>query len=293
MMSKTVRCGLIQCANPINDESRPVAEIQQAMLEKHLKLIDQAGEQGVQILCLQEIFNGPYFCPGQDRRWYGGAEPIPDGPTTRLMQEYAKKYQMVIVVPLYEEHMRGSYYNSAAVIDADGSYLGKYRKQHIPQTSGFWEKYFFKPGNGGYPVFKTRYATIGVYICYDRHFPEGWRALGLNGAEIVFNPSATVAGLSQYLWKLEQPAAAVANTYFVGAINRVGIEAPWNVGKFYGTSYFVNPRGQIIAEANDTDDALVVADLNLNLIDEVRQTWQFYRDRRPDAYQDLVNPELG
>ena len=287
-MSQIVRCGLIQCSNPINDESRPVTEIQQAMLEKHLPYIDEAGKKGVQILCLQEIFNGPYYCPSQDKRWYDSAEAIPNGPTTRLMQEYAKKYDMVIVVPIYEEAMRGVYYNSAAVIDADGTYLGTYRKQHIPHTSGFWEKYFFKPGDGGYPVFETKYAKVGVYICYDRHFPEGWRALGLNGAEIVFNPSATVAGLSQYLWKLEQPAAAVANTYFVGAINRVGTEAPWNIGKFYGTSYFVDPRGQFLAEGSEDDDELIVADLDLSQIDEVRKTWQFYRDRRPEAYDDLV-----
>ncbi len=289
-MSQIVKCGLIQCSNPINDESVPVAEIQQAMLDKHLPLIDQAGQQGVQILCLQEIFNGPYYCPSQDKRWYDSAEPIPDGPTTRLMQEYAKKYSMVIVVPIYEEDMRGVYYNTAAVIDADGTYLGKYRKQHIPHTSGFWEKYFFKPGNGGYPVFDTAYAKVGVYICYDRHFPEGWRALGLNGAEIVFNPSATVAGLSEYLWKLEQPAAAVANTYYVGAINRVGKEAPWNIGEFYGQSYFVNPRGQFEAMGSRDQDELVIADLDLSQIDEVRKVWQFYRDRRPDAYDDLVDP---
>ncbi|MCA9690847.1 MAG: acyltransferase, partial [Myxococcales bacterium] len=165
-MSSTVRCGLIQCSNPINDESRPIAEIQEAMVDKHIPFIEQAGKRGVQILCLQEIFNGPYFCPSQDPRWYAAAEPIP-GPTTERMAKYAKKHAMVIVVPLYEEAMRGVYYNSAAVIDADGSYLGKYRKQHIPQTSGFWEKYFFKPGDGGYPVFATRYAKIGVYICYD------------------------------------------------------------------------------------------------------------------------------
>ncbi len=287
-MSDTVRCGLIQCSNPINDETVPVADIQKAMLDKHIPFIEDAAKKGVQILCLQEIFNGPYFCPGQDKRWYDAAEPIP-GPTTSIMQEYAKKHEMVIVVPLYEEAMRGVYYNSAAVIDADGTYLGKYRKQHIPQTSGFWEKFFFKPGDGGYPVFKTRYATIGVYICYDRHFPEGARCLGLNGAEIVFNPSATVAGLSQYLWKLEQPAHAVANGYYVGAINRVGNEAPWNIGKFYGTSYFVNPRGEFIAEGSEDNDELVVADLDLSLIDEVRKTWQFYRDRRPDAYDELVD----
>ncbi len=286
-MSNIVRCGLIQCSNPINDESVPVAVIQKAMLDKHIPFIEEAAAKGVQILCLQEIFNGPYFCPGQDKRWYAAAEPVP-GPTTEFMQLLAKKHEMVIVVPVYEEAMRGVYYNTAAVIDADGTYLGKYRKQHIPQTSGFWEKFFFKPGDGGYPVFKTRYATIGVYICYDRHFPEGARCLGLNGAEIVFNPSATVAGLSQYLWKIEQPAHAVANGYYVGAINRVGTEAPWNIGKFYGHSYFVNPRGQILAEGSEDNDELVVADLDLDVIDEVRQTWQFYRDRRPDAYAEIV-----
>ena len=289
MSSKTsvVRCGLIQCANPLNDESKPVAEIQKAMLDKHIPLIEEAAKKGVQILCLQEIFNGPYFCPSQDKRWYAAAESVP-GPTAEIMQGLAKKHDMVIVVPVYEEEMRGVYYNTAAVIDADGKYLGKYRKQHIPQTSGFWEKFFFKPGDGGYPVFKTKYATIGVYICYDRHFPEGARCLGLNGAEIVFNPSATVAGLSQYLWKIEQPAHAVANGYYVGAINRVGTEAPWNIGKFYGHSYFVNPRGQILAEASEDKDEVVVADLDLDVINEVRQTWQFFRDRRPEAYDELV-----
>lgn len=285
-MATMVRCGLIQLANPLNDESVPVAEIQQAMLDKHLPYIDEAGEKGVQILCLQEIFNGPYFCPSQDPRWYEAAEPVP-GPTCERLAAYARKYEMVIVVPIYEKAMRGVYYNTAAVIDADGTYLGKYRKQHIPQTNGFWEKYFFKPGDGGYPVFDTRYGKVGVYICYDRHFPEGARCLGLNGAEIVFNPSATVAGLSQYLWKLEQPAHAVANGYFVGAINRVGTEAPWNIGKFYGTSYFVNPRGEFLATGSEDDDELIIADLDFDMIDEVRQTWQFYRDRRPDAYDEL------
>jgi beta-ureidopropionase len=278
-----VLSGLIQASNPLNDESKSVAEIQAAMFEKHLPMIHDAGKQGVQILCLQEIFNGPYFCPGQDKRWYDAAEPVP-GPTVEKLRPIAAQYKMAMVVPLYEREMAGVYYNTAAVIDADGTYLGKYRKNHIPQTSGFWEKYFFRPGNLGYPTFQTRYAKIGVYICYDRHFPEGARALGLNGAEIVYNPSATVAGLSQYLWKLEQPAHAVANGYFVGAINRVGTEAPWNIGKFYGNSYFVDPRGQILNCASEDKDELVVSELNLDVIEEVRRTWQFFRDRRPDSY---------
>src|SRR5262249_34705432 len=148
-----------------------------------------------------------------------------DGPTTKKMQGLAKKYKMVMVVPIYEEEMPGVYYNTAAVIDADGTYLGKYRKTHIPHClPGFWEKFYFKPGNLGYPVFKTAYANIGVYICYDRHFPEGGRILGLHGAEIVFIPSATTAGHSDNLWNIEQTAMAIANGYFVGTINRVGRE---------------------------------------------------------------------
>jgi len=176
------------------------------------------------------------------------------------------------------------------VIDADGRYLGKYRKTHIPQVKGFWEKYYFRPGNLGYPVFDTAVGRIGVYICYDRHFPEGWRALGLAGAQIVFNPSATSRGLSAYLWNLEQPAAAVANEYFVGAINRVGVE-PLGDNDFYGGSYFVDPRGQIVGEAaSGNDEEVVVRDLDLDVLQEVRQLWAFYRDRRPDAYGSLVAP---
>ena len=285
-MSRMVRGGLIQCANPINDDTTPVAEVQAAAFEKHLPLIEEAGAKGVQILCLQEIFNGPYFCPSQNARWCDGAEAVP-GPTVEALAPIARKHEMVLIVPVYEREQAGVYYNTAAVLDADGTYLGKYRKHHIPHTAGFWEKFFFKPGNLGYPTFATRYARIGVYICYDRHFPEGARLLGLNGAEIVFNPSATVAGLSQYLWKLEQPAHAVANGYFMGCLNRVGTEAPWNIGKFYGTSYFVDPRGQILAEGSEDGDEVVVADMDLEMIEEVRRTWQFYRDRRPETYEDL------
>ena len=289
-MSNVVRCGLIQATNACPTD-QPIAAIRQANVDKHVTLIEQAAKQGVKILCMQEIFTGPYFCAEQNPRWYEAVERIPEGPTTQLMMTLAKQHAMVIVVPLYEEEAPGVYYNTAAVIDADGTYLGKYRKNHIPQVApGFWEKYYFRPGNLGYPVFQTRYATVGVYICYDRHFPEGARELGLAGAEIVFNPSATVAGLSEYLWKLEQPAHAVANAYFVGAINRVGREQPWNIGEFYGQSYFCDPRGRIIAEASRDADELVVADLDLDMIREVRNVWPFYRDRRPETYGGLVAP---
>ncbi|HET9838808.1 MAG TPA: nitrilase-related carbon-nitrogen hydrolase [Candidatus Angelobacter sp.] len=287
-MSRIVRAGLIQASNVLGTD-QPLEKIKKAMIDKHLKLIDQAAKQKVQVLCLQEIFYGPYFCAEQSTRWYELTEPVPDGPTVKLMQKVAAKYRMVIVVPIYEKEMTGLYYNTAAVIDSDGKYLGKYRKHHIPQVApGFWEKFYFTPGDTGYLTFQTRYARIGVYICYDRHFPEGARILGMNGAEIVFNPSATVAGLSEYLWELEQPAHAVANGYFVGAINRVGREAPWNIGEFYGKSYFCNPRGKIIAQASRDKDELVVADLDLDVIAEVRNVWQFFRDRRPESYQPIV-----
>ncbi|MGZ4823772.1 MAG: nitrilase-related carbon-nitrogen hydrolase [Terriglobales bacterium] len=287
-MPRNVRCGLIQASNALGTE-QPLEKIKKAMVDKHVKLIAQAAKDKVQVLCLQELFYGPYFCAEQKERWYELTEPVPDGPTIKLMQKIAAQHRMVLVVPVYEEEMTGLYYNTAAVIDADGKYLGKYRKNHIPHCNpGFWEKFYFTPGDLGYPVFRTKYAKVGVYICYDRHFPEGARILGLNGAEIVFNPSATVAGLSEYLWELEQPAHAVANGYFVGAINRVGWEKPWSIGEFYGKSYFCNPRGKIVAQAGRDKDELVVADLDLDMIEEVRRTWQFFRDRRPETYQPLT-----
>src|SRR2546426_1724228 len=287
-MARTVKCGLIQAKNAAPTDAS-IDEIKRLNIEKHVAMIADAAKQGVQILCMQEVFTTPYFCAEQQTRWYEAVEKIPDGPTVRLMQEVAKAHGMVIVVPIYEEEITGVYYNTAAVIDADGKYLGKYRKNHIPHVNpGFWEKFYFRPGNLGYPAFDTAFARIGVYICYDRHFPEGARALGLNGAEIVFNPSATVAGLSEYLWKLEQPAHAVANGYFVGAINRVGTEAPWNIGEFYGQSYFCDPRGQMLAVGTRDQDELIVADLDMDMIREVRNTWQFFRDRRPDLYDPIV-----
>lgn len=277
VMARIVKGGLIQ-ATWAGDKEK--------MIEKHEKLVREAGEKGVQILCLQELFFGPYFPAEQEAKWYDWAEPVP-GETTNRMRDVAKDYNMVIIVPVYEKAMTGVYYNTAAIYDADGKYLGKYRKTHIPHVGGFWEKFYFKPGNLGYPVFDTAYAKVGIFICYDRHFPEPARILGLHGAEICFNPSATIAGLSQYLWQLEQPAHAVANGYFVGAINRVGFEEPWKTGKYYGSSYFCDPRGNILAQASEDKDEIVVADLDLDMIREVRNIWQFFRDRRPETYGDI------
>ena len=289
-MSRIVRGGLIQATLSLPATS-PIEKIKESMLEKHVGLIARAAAAGAQVVCLEELFYGPYFPAEQDARWYAMTERVPEGPTTRLMCDLARKHRIVLVVPVYEEEITGLYYNTAAVIDADGTYLGKFRKIHLPHLEpGFWEKFYFRPGNLGYPVFDTQIGKIGVYICYDRHFPEGARCLGLAGAEIVFNPSATVAGLSEYLWKLEQPAHAVANGYFIGAINRVGFEEPWRIGEFYGQSYFCDPRGQIIAEGSRTTDDVVIADLDLDMIREVRNVWQFYRDRRPDTYGDIVKP---
>lgn len=278
-MARTVRAALLQ-TDWTGDKG--------TMIDKHEAQAREAAKQGAQVMCFQELFYGPYFCQVQEPEYYSYTEPIPDGPTTKRFQALAKELGMVLILPMYEIVQPGLYYNTAAVIDADGKYLGKYRKQHIPQVKGFWEKYYFTPGSGGYPVFDTAVGKVGVYICYDRHFPEGWRALGLNGAEIVFNPSATSRGLSEYIWKIEQPAAAVANIYYVGAINRVGIE-PLGDDDFYGQSYFVDPEGKFVGNQGDPHKPeLIVRDLDMDKIKTVRDRWAFYRDRRPDAYDELV-----
>ena len=279
-MPEIVRAALVQSKWTGDKES---------MIASNIALARSAASQGAQILCFQELFYGPYFCQVQDPEYYSYTESIP-GPMTKVMSDLARETGMVLVVPIYEVEQPGVFYNTAFVIDADGTYLGKYRKHHIPQVKGFWEKFYFRPGNLGYPIFNTAVGPVGVYICYDRHFPEGWRALGLAGARIVFNPSATSRGLSAYLWNIEQPAAAVANEYFVGAINRVGIEE-LGENDFYGSSYFVDPRGQKIGAAgSDTHDDVIVRDLDMNLLEDVRHTWAFYRDRRPDSYGSLIAP---
>jgi len=279
-MIDVVRAALVQTTWTGDKES---------MIKAHEDYARDAAAQGAKVICFQELFYGPYFCQVQDSVHYEYAESIP-GPTTERFQALAAELGLVMVLPMYEKEQEGLLYNTAAVVDADGTYLGKYRKNHIPQVKGFWEKFYFRPGNLGYPVFDTAVGRIGVYICYDRHFPEGWRALGLAGAKIVFNPSATSRGLSSYLWQLEQPASAVANEYFIGAINRVGIE-PLGDDDFYGQSYFVDPEGKFVGAVGDTHNPeLIVRDLDMSLLATVRDRWAFYRDRRPDAYEGLVKP---
>src|SRR3954469_10586342 len=278
LVAEVVRAALVQTSWTGDKES---------MLKAHEEYARQAAAAGARVICFQELFYAPYCCQLQDTKYYECAESVP-GPTTERFAALAKELGIVMVLPVYEQEQPGVLYNTAAVIDADGRYLGKYRKNHIPQVKGFWEKFYFRPGNLGYPIFDTAVGRIGVYICYDRHFPEGWRALGLAGAKIVFNPSATSRGLSQYLWRLEQPAAAVANECFIGAINRVGKE-PLGDNDFYGQTYFAAPRGQLIGDAaSDTDDEVVVRDLDMAQLDEVRDLWAFYRDRRPDTYGPLT-----
>ncbi len=275
----TVRAAVIQAhANLPKDEA----------VDKHVELIGKAAAEGAQVTCLQEIFHGPYFCAEQDPKWYDTAEPD-DGPTVTRMREVAKQHNMVLIVPFFEQADVGVYYNTAVVIERDGTVVGKYRKTHIPQVGPcFWEKFYFKPGNLGYPTFDTSVGRLGLMICYDRHFPEIARVLGLKGAELVFNPSATVESLSKYLWELEQPAHAVANGYWIAAINRVGVEEPLNSAKFYGSSYFCDPRGQIQARASDSEDEVLVHDVDYEVNRKVRNTWQFLRDRRPELYGELT-----
>src|SRR6476469_8804985 len=265
----------------------------ESMIAKHEELARQAAADGVQIIGFQELFYGPYFGAIQDQTYYSYVEPIP-GPTTERFQKLAEELRMVIVLPIYEVANEGEYYNTAAIINADGSLLGTYRKHHIPNLPQFWEKFYFRPGNSGYPVFDTAVGRVGVYICYDRHFPEGWRELGLNNAQIVFNPSATKPGLSNRLWELEQPAAAANNQYFIGANNRLGREVGEfgaDAPHFYGSSYFVNPRGNYVGDVASADkEEIVTRDIDLDEITAARNDWQFYRDRRPDSYTKTAAP---
>lgn len=248
------------------------------------EMLREAARDGVKVACLQECFATWFFPQRIDPEAQDLAEPI-DGPTVTRMRRLAKSLGLILVVPFYERVMAGELYNAAAVVDSNGAVMGVYRKHHLPMSSHFHEKFYFRPGNSGFPVFDTPEGRIGVMICYDRHFPEVARMLGLNGAEVVFVPTATTTrGYSRSVWEVELRAHAIANGYFVGGVNRVGVEFE---SAYYGASLFIDPIGEVICQAGKTDEVLV-ADLDLARIDEVRKVWPFYRDRRPDAVGGLV-----
>ena len=244
------------------------------------KMIREAASKKAQVLLLPEVFHELFFITDLNARYFETAEQIP-GPITDAMCKLARELGVVIVAPIYESVDRSVYYNSAAVIDADGKLIGVYRKNHIPLNTIFYEKLYFKPGNLGYPVFDTRFGKIGILICHDRHYPEGARALALNGAEIVLIPSATPdKSLSRKVWEKELCAHAIFNEYFVAGLNRTGVEGNY---VYYGQSVVFDPTGEMMAQAGP-DEEVLIADCNLDLITQRRRAWQFYRDRRPDTY---------
>jgi N-carbamoylputrescine amidase len=244
------------------------------------KMIREAASKKAQVLLLPEVFHELFFITDLNMRYFETAEEIP-GPITAMVSNLARELAVVIVAPIYERVDRSVYYNSAAVIDADGKLLGVYRKNHIPLNTIFYEKLYFKPGNLGYPVFNTRFGKVGILICHDRHYPEGARALALNGAEIVLIPSATPdKSLSRKVWEKELCAHAIFNEYFVAGLNRIGVEGNY---VYYGQSVVFDPSGEMMVQAGP-DEEILVADCDLDLITQRRRAWQFYRDRRPDTY---------
>ena len=248
-------------------------------------MIREAARKGAQIVLLPEIFHELFFIMSLDMSVFDKAEPIP-GPITERMQGLAAELGVVVVAPIYESVGASVYYNSAAVIDADGELRGVYRKNHIPLSTKFYEKLYFKPGNLGYPVFATRFGRIGILICHDRHYPEGARALALGGADILLVPSATpTASLSVPVWEKELAAHAIFNEYYVAGLNRVGVEGEYT---YYGRSVFLDPTGEIMAQAGEGEEVLI-AECDLDVIVERRRAWQFYRDRRPDTYGVLTD----
>ena len=266
-----VRVGLLQVhCNGTRAENLARAE----------KAIREAAGKGARVLLLPEVFHELFFITDLNQRYFETAEPIP-GPITDMMSKLARELSVVIVAPIYELVERSVYYNSAAVIDADGQLLGVYRKNHIPLNTIFYEKLYFKPGNLGYPVFNTCYGKIGILICHDRHYPEGARALALNGAEILLVPSATPdKSLSRKVWEKELAAHAVFNEYFVLGLNRTGQEGNY---LYYGHSVAFDPSGEMLGQAGSGEEIFIV-DCDLDLITQRRRAWQFFRDRRPDTY---------
>jgi N-carbamoylputrescine amidase len=274
-------------------------------LKNQLRLVERAAKSGAKIVCTQELFRSQYFCQAEDHRFFKLAEKIP-GPSTDAFSKLARIYRIVIIASLFEKRAEGLYHNTAAVIDADGSILGIYRKMHIPDDPFYYEKFYFTPGDTGFRVWKTKYARIGVLICWDQWFPEAARLTALQGAQILFYPTAigwhphekAEHGIAQHeSWELIQRSHAVANGCYVCAPNRIGLEKilgpdrkPVNPDgiQFWGQSFICAPNGQIIKKASINKEEVLIADCNLDKVEFSRTHWPFLRDRRIDAYGDLT-----
>jgi N-carbamoylputrescine amidase len=270
----------------------------EANLAKALSHIRRASDKGAQIVCVQELFRSKYFCQSEDTRHFKLAEPVP-GPSTEALGSLANKRRIVIIASLFEKRSAGIYHNTAVVIDADGSIAGKYRKMHIPDDPLYYEKFYFTPGDLGFPSFQTRYANVGVLVCWDQWFPEAARLAALAGAQILFYPTAigwvpheprTVAQNQRAAWELIQRAHAVANSIYVAAVNRVGREGKL---KFWGGSFVAGPFGELVAQGPSDREEVLIAHCDLAKIEETRQNWPFLRDRRIDAYGSLQSRFVG
>jgi N-carbamoylputrescine amidase len=261
------------------------------------RLVREAAGRGAKIICLQEMFATQYFCQVEDHKYFQFAEEIP-GPSTERLGKVAKELEVVIIAPLFERRAAGLYHNTAAILDADGRYLGKYRKMHIPDDPLFYEKFYFTPGDLGFKSWETKFAKIGVLICWDQWYPEGARLTAMSGAEILFYPTAigwhpsekNEYGIRQHSsWETIQRSHAIANGCYVAAPNRTGHEAPDGGDgiEFWGQSFVADPSGQIIAKASTDQEEVLIAEVDLELLDQQRTHWPFLRDRRIDAYADL------
>ncbi len=287
-MSETFRVGLVQMScSPAPSEN----------LAKAQQRIREAASRGANIVCLQELFRSQYFCREENADFFTLAEPIP-GPSTDSLSKLARELGVVIVVPLFEQRAAGLYHNTAAVIDADGALLGLYRKMHIPDDPLYYEKFYFTPGDLGFPNFDTRFGRIAVLVCWDQWYPEGARLASLRGAKILFYPTAigwhpaekAQHGAAQLdAWRTIQRSHAIANGIFVAAVNRVGFEGPRESGlEFWGSSFVADPFGQLLAEAPTDKEVTLVVECDLRRMEEVRRNWPFLRDRRIDAYSPIL-----
>jgi N-carbamoylputrescine amidase len=278
-----VTIGLLQ----MQASEEPAENVQRTMVR-----IREAAAQGAQIICLQELFTSRYFCQTEDTNHFRFAEPI-SGPSTTRLGQLAAELQVVLIVPFFEERARGLYHNTAVIFDADGSHLGTYRKMHIPDDPGYYEKFYFTPGDLGFQSYQTRYGTIGVLICWDQWFPEAARLTALTGADILFYPSAIgwhdeespdVARIQHEAWEMVQRSHAITNGVFVASVNRVGREGDVT---FWGASFVSAPSGELVARAPHDGETILLAKCDLNAVDTMRQNWPFLRDRRIDVYGTL------